>query len=170
MTQLATPDGVVSSGTWVAVPSGTLATTIDEATFDDTDYNESASNPVGDTFEVSLSDIADPIKHTGHVVSYRYGKSASAGKAIDVIVSLRQGAATEIATQTHSGVGAGFTAGSITLSAAQAANITDYTDLRIRVVANSSGGGAGRTARISWAQLQVPSLFSGRRALLGVGL
>lgn len=170
MTQIAIPDGVVSSGTWVAVPSGTLATTIDETPFDDTDYNESASNPVGDTFEVSLSNVADPVKHTGHVVNYRYGKSAAAGKAIEIIVSLRQGASTEIATQTHSGVGSGFTAGSITLSSAQAGNITDYADLRIRVVANSSGGGAARTARISWAQFEVPSLFSARLALLGVGV
>jgi hypothetical protein len=170
MTQIATPDGVVSSGTWVAVPSGTLATTIDEVSADDADYNESVSNPISDTFEVSLSNVAAPPVNTGHAMHYRYGKSAASGKRIDFLVSLRQGASTVIAQQTHTDVGSGFTSGILTLTEAEAGNITDYSDLRIRIIATSVGGGAGRTGRISWAQLQVPDSPIGRLSLLGVGL
>jgi len=151
------PDGVISSGTWTPVPGGTLSSTIDEEFANDADYNQSANNPSNDEFEVSLENVVDPQIHTGHVVNYRYGKSSSAGKQIDITVSLRQGTSTQIASQTHVDVGAGFTAGSLTLSTIEASNITDYSDLRIRVVANSVGGGAGRSGQISWVCLEVPS-------------
>ena len=151
------PDGVVAAGGWSAVSAADIPAALNEASADDSDYAQTGTNPASDVLEVSLSDVGDPGVHTGHVVRYRYGKSAAAGRQIDITVSLRQGASTQIGVQAHTNVGAAPIAGTFTLSEAEAGNITDYADLRLRFLANTVGGGAGRTARITWAELETPT-------------
>ena len=115
---------------------------IDEAIADDVDFIRSAQVPTTDAYVTKLTTLTDPVVHTGHVVRYRYGKDVAAGAQIDIVVQLRQGYVNEgslgtlIASATHTNVANGWTAGSIALSEAEAGNITDYTDLYLRITAN----------------------------------
>jgi len=142
--QFARPNADIVDGNWIKSTGGNtdLFSMIDESVFDDADYIESGLAPAADAVAMHLSDVTDPVSSINHTVRYRYGKDSAAGAQIDIVVQLRQGYVSEgaqgtlIASQTHANVGAGFTAGSIALSGAEADAITDYTDLQIRITAN----------------------------------
>jgi hypothetical protein len=120
----------------------TLFDQIDEASADDADYVQSALAPSNDPYVFKPSGVEDPQSSTGHIVRYRYGKSAAGGAQIDITVQLRQGYVSEaspgtlIAQWTHTNVSESWTTAAQTLSAGEANSITDYTDLYIRIVAN----------------------------------
>jgi hypothetical protein len=103
--------------------------------FDDSDQATSSDNPAGDSFTVRLAEVADPGVDFGHVLKYRYRK-VGAGRA-DITVTLKQGE-TAIASFSHSDIGSAYTLAEQRLSQAQAAAITDYSDLRVEVIANKS--------------------------------
>lgn len=107
------------------------------------------------TCEVSLSDQGDPQASFGHVVSYRYQKSATGGQVADLTVGLYQGS-TLIASWTHQNIDVGWTTAGQTLSGGQADSITDYSDLRLRFAATISPVGATRSVQVNWAQLALP--------------
>jgi hypothetical protein len=115
---------------------------IDETVADDGDFIRTVLSPTNDVYVTKLSSVEDPISSSGHIVRYRYGKSAAAGEQIDLIVQLRQGYVNEgtpgtlIASATHTDVAAAFVDGSFTLSGAEADAITDYSNLFLRFVAN----------------------------------
>lgn len=116
---------------------------IDEVVADDLDYVRSALVPTNDVYVTQLTAVTDPLQSTGHIVRYRYGKDAAAGAQIDLTIQLRQGYVNEgtpgtlIATvATLTNIPAGWTAGSYTLTAGEADNITSYSSLYIRFVAN----------------------------------
>jgi RHS repeat-associated protein len=156
--QFARPDGFIgSNGSWL----GTYAST-DEVTASDADFLASPSGPTtSNYYEVRLSDVVEPHVLTGITVRYRYAKNGNnSGKVTNLTAELRQGS-TVIASQTHSNIpgvtGSGWQAGSITLTATQAGNITEFSDLRLRFRPSSSGGGQARSAQISWAELEFAS-------------
>ena len=154
--QFARPDGLVSSnGTW----TGTFAS-INEATPNDATLLASPSGPTTSNFyEVSLTDVDVPGVLTGIAFRYRYAKSGNnSGKITNLAVELRQGT-TVIASQSHSNIpgvdGSGWQQASLTLTAPQAALITNFADLRLRFNPSSSGGGQSRSAQVSWAETQL---------------
>jgi hypothetical protein len=110
---------VISSGSWTAT-SGTLATTIDEYTPDDTDYNYTTTFPT--TFEVKFTAHDDPVVHTQHRIQYR-----GVG---NYTVALKQGSTTIASWAEADGA---FTTHTRWLTTTQAASITDYSDLRLEV-------------------------------------
>ena len=129
----------------------------------DADYNWSTNNTAA-TLEVALAAVTDPLLSTGHVVSYRLaqtynGTPDGGGNAVTVTVSLVQGT-TVIASNGPLALTGSWAAGSFTLSGAQADAITDYADLRLRIVTSSSGGATTnrRGAGVSFAELAVPDL------------
>lgn len=127
-------DADISDGSWTTDTGGTiLYAAIDEVSADDADYIQSSLGPSNDSCEVSLSNpvssLTTPLK-----VRYRYKKSD--GEQIDLTVELVQGT-TVIATWTHTAIGTTITAAEQTLSAPEAASITDFTDLRVRFTANA---------------------------------
>lgn len=159
--QFGRPDGLVSSnGTW----TGTFAS-INEVSPNDATFLASPTSPTTTNFyEVSLSDAELPGDLTGLVLRYRYAKSGNnSGKTTNLVVEIRQGS-TAIASQTNTNIpgvdGSGWQQGTLTLSLAQASSITNYAELRIRFRPSSSGGGQGRAAQISWAELQLPGAGS----------
>lgn len=147
MAQYGRPGSDVSTGAWAATP---LYEKIDEATCSDADYVQSANNPSSDTFECGLSSVSDPGVHTGHVLRCRVVGSGTG--TIDF--GLYQGS-TAIATYGATAWPASFTTWTLNLSEAQAGNITDYADLRVRVIAHKTSGGLAY-ARCSWAELEAP--------------
>jgi len=144
MAQFARPDSDITDGNWVKSTGGNvdLFSMIDEAVADDLDYIESGLAPSTNAVAMHLSDVTDPISSVNHTVRYRYGKDSAAGAQIDIVVQLRQGYTGEgvlgtlIHAETHTNVGAGFTAGTFTLSSGEADSITNYNDLQIRITAN----------------------------------
>lgn len=115
---------------------------IDESVASDTDYIKTSVAPTSEAYVTALTTVEDPISSSGHVVRYRYAKSAAGGAAVDLTVELRQGYVNEagqgtlIATWSHTDISDVFTTQTQTLSGAEADSITDYADLFLRFVAN----------------------------------
>ena len=121
------PNDDISVGTWTPSTGGTLFGTIDETVAADGDYDVNV-NSAGGVFEVALTGLRDPTASTNHSVSYRIS-----GESGSLVVSLRQGTDTEIASWTHDApLPASPTTYVQTLTGGQADSITDYADLRLR--------------------------------------
>lgn len=118
------PSGDVTTTGWSVVPSGDFYATLDEVFTNDDDY--CYTNLSAAVLEVRLSGTKLPNTGVGHVLSYR-------GRG-NYTVSLRQGSDTEIASWQESDIA--LTTHERTLSEAQAESITDYTDLRVRIVSS----------------------------------
>jgi hypothetical protein len=156
--QFLAPDGTVSSGSWTPTGAATLHEAIDEKPASDADYDQSGNNPATDTMEVSLVNPSEaPSGTDDHVVRWRNDKSANGGRTISLVVSLRQGASTEIASWTIAALPNDPALEERTLTGGEAGSITNYNDLRLRFVANDeTGSGAARAGIVTWAELQVP--------------
>ena len=119
--QFLRPASDISAGAWTPSTGSSLFGTINETPADDATYN---TTPSASTFEVKLGAGASPGVTTGHIVRYRAKGTGS------LTVSLMQGT-TVIATATPS-ITAAYQTFTFTLTGAEAGNITDYTDLRLR--------------------------------------
>lgn len=150
--QFARPTSDISVGLWSSTP---LFDKIDESVASDVDLIVSATNPASDTCECLLNAATDPTSSVNHVLSYRYKKSANAGRQIDLVVRLIQGA-TIIASFTHTNIGSTIVQADQTLTGTQADSITNYGDLRVRFVANAVGSGTGRAGQVTWAEFRCP--------------
>jgi len=130
--QTARPTSDISAGTWTPSTGAVLWDMLNETTASDADYIQSAVlTATADVSEVALGSLTDPAVSTGHIVRYRYQKSAGLGDVVNLTVSLYQGA-TLIASATHSGISETTVIGTFTLSAAEADAITAYNQLRLR--------------------------------------
>lgn len=144
MAQFGRPSTDTTLGNWEE-DDGTVVTIydqIDEASFDDGDYIRSELAPSSSVYVTKLTTVEDPVSSTGHVVRYRYGKSAAGGAQMDLTVELRQGYVSEgtpgtlIKQWVHTNISDTITAAAQTLSGAEADSITDYSSLYLRFVAN----------------------------------
>lgn len=133
-------DGTVVG--WTAVPAGgSLASKIDEAVLDDSDYIESPAGPTsGSTFRVKLGSVSPPGSTSGHRVSVRMAKSAAGGQQVDVTFRLVQGASTLIRAWTVVNISETMTTYTLgDLTAGEAASITNYGDLYLEGYAVGAG-------------------------------
>lgn len=167
MAQFSRPSSDVTVSSFVANGGGSLYLAIDESTASDTDYIYGPNN-TADTCEVGMSAITDPNINTGHVVRFRYAKVNAgtldtAGNAVSVTVDLYQGS-TLIATS-GALTATGWADASFTLTSGEAATITNYSDLRVRITQSASGGSPAnrRGGAVSWVELEVPDVVIGRR-------
>jgi len=135
-------DTVNESYTDQAAGSTNIFQAIDEVSASEADYIQSAITPTNDVYATKLTSVTDPLVSTGHIVRYRYSKDAAGGAQIDLTVQLRQGYASEvsqgtlIASAAHTNISDTWTAGTFTLSGAEADAITNYADLFLRFVGN----------------------------------
>jgi hypothetical protein len=144
MAQFARPDADLNVGGFENEAAGTtnLFQSIDEAVASDSDFVVSDPLTDPDVYVCSLSPLEDPLTSSGHVVRYRYQKSASGGAQVNLTVELRQGYVDEgtqgtlIASQSHTDIPATPTAGEFTLTAVEADAITNYADLALRFVSD----------------------------------
>jgi hypothetical protein len=144
MSQHARPVVDITRTNWADSLGGTtnLAGQISEEIANDSEYIETGLAPANAVYVAKLSSVTDPQSSAGHVLRYRFRKNADAGDAQDLTVELRQGYVSEgtpgtlIKAVTHTAIaGTGWTAGSVTLSGAEADAITNYTALFLRVLA-----------------------------------
>lgn len=134
--QYARPSADVSDGGWTPSTGADLYAVIDEAARDDGDYIQSATNPSNDTCTIKLATITLPGTNEGFQLQWAAGAVGATGT---VVGSLRQGNSpgTEIASWTHANLPVGsYAEFGDAVTAAQAANITDGSDLYLRIVAS----------------------------------
>lgn len=165
MVQFARPDNDDAIGSWTDEAAGTtdIYTGIDEVTAEDTELIESEADPSLSACVIGLSTVTDPEGNVNHIVRYRYQKRMTGGGSpgvIDVTVELREGA-TVRASQTHIGIAEAVTAGTFTLSGAEADAITDYSDLNVRFTADKTSGARTSFGGFTWAEFEVPNAPGG---------
>lgn len=76
----------------MAVPSGTLASTIDEVVPDESDYMKSTTNTV-EIAELTLSNVTAPLVDDNHILRYRIAAKTTPSP-MELTVALLQGATT----------------------------------------------------------------------------
>lgn len=122
-TYVGRPSSDVSAGTFTASSGSDLYAMLDEETPSDADYITASS---AGTAEVKFSAIDAPPSGWQTVVRYRISG--------DCTVSLREGGSTEIASWAHSPGPGSPTTYERTLNGTEQGNVTDWGDLRLRVV------------------------------------
>ena len=157
--QFARPVSDITLGTWTDNSLGTtdIFLAIDEASASDADFVLNNNN-TNDTYETGLSGISEPDAGTV-TVRYRYSKSAANGNARNIQLFLYEGATLRSSGTLHTGITETWTAGTWDLSGAEVSSITNWGDLRLRVTASGTTGGAAgnrRSVQCSWAELQAP--------------
>jgi hypothetical protein len=154
--QFARPDGTVPpAGGWSAVVAGSLwdATNDPNQPLTDPDYMQASGNT---TDELTLTDLADPNVDTGHVLRFTM-MSLGGGSPERVEVQLYQGTTQIAATGTKTNRTGSFSSFSYNVTAGDANQITNYNDLRVRVVSSNLAGG-GESVRVGSIELEVPSV------------
>lgn len=155
MAQLARPDSDISHSAYWGLYSYTL---IDEVVPDDVDVIGCGGNGSG-TLECGLSDVSDPVSSSGHVVRFRAWQQNNANQRT-LAVYLVQGSTVKATYAAFDLLKDIPTTYELTLSAAEADSISDYTDLRLRFTSggDTSTPSADRSnVYVSWAELEVPS-------------
>ena len=149
MTQYAYPTSDVNNGgAWTTEP---LYNKIDEEPYSDSDLVQSPASAADKAFTVGLGSLTDPTVHTGHVLRIR----ALVGTSGTFKFELLQGA-TVIHDSGELSLTTSFAEYSFTLTAGEAANITDYAALRVRVTAVTTY--ATKYQQVSWVRLEVPDV------------
>ena len=102
---------------------------LDEIEPNDSDYIQSEANPQGSICSIALGTPATPPDvDSDHIVRIRYRKQGIA--TINLVVRLKQ-STTTIATWTYNNIAETVVQANETLTAPQAASITDYSALRL---------------------------------------
>ena len=108
----------------------------------------SPNNPSNSPISFDVTSLTDPSNTVFHTVAVGWRRGAG-GRTLTLTYELRQGYVNEstlgtlIAGDTNTADGATDWGGNILqLTPTEANNITDYTDLQFRLVADTSGGGA----------------------------
>lgn len=155
--QTGTPSGDISTGSWTeGVPGADadafLYNEIEEGSADgDTTYIVEITTET--TSEVSLTSLTDPGVDTGHEI-HVWMRSIGSGGPERLRVVLVQGT-TVIATSGNlSNRSSTYSEQTFVISEADAANITNYSDLRIRFL--NQGLGNNEEMRVTKAELQIP--------------
>ena len=130
-----------------------------------TDYTESLPGSTGDVFVVGLGDpTTTPAYDVNHIIRVCGSKNASGGANVGFLCELRQSyvSETDLGTIIASFVCAELPSTVDTfyryrLPTTEAGLITDYTALSLRFVSTNARGGAPRSCRLHWAEVEVPT-------------
>lgn len=149
MPQFGRPTADVTVGNWGPSP---LWQRLAEMVPDDAGSEiSSGNNPASDVAEVLLSPLGVPVSTDAHRVRWRAKKTG--GKAAYLDVYLFQGAVQIAGSQITTQLTTGYTT---QVASYAGLPITDYRDLRIRLVARTSGGGSSTTIQVTWVELEIP--------------
>src|SRR3990170_4302512 len=136
---------------------------VDEVIRNDADYIQTTGlgNAGSDSQFYTLSNIADPLQSTGHILRYTLREGNEGTNPVGFTITLRQGV-TVIATFTHAqgSLPTSFTLFQQTLTAAQANSITNYNNLELTLVGSCiTGCGNSPSQRervaVSWVEFAV---------------
>lgn len=149
--QSARPELDVATGGWLDQAGGgsSIFSVLDEAyPGSDADYIKSPILPAGNTaytYSALFAVLVDPVLETGWLFRYRLRASNSGIKAI---LRVKQGT-TVVKETTHSNLATAFAEQSMAFSAAEAAALTDFSDLTLEAAASWPGTDASTVPQIS---------------------
>jgi hypothetical protein len=121
----------ISAGGWTPSAGATLFGVLDETSPDDSDYAVSPLNPASAMMEVQFAGVQTPNSTSNHIVSYRIKGDGTTAMTItlwDPVYGV-------IDAWPHSPVPNSWTRYDQAISSANAANISNYSNLRLLVVA-----------------------------------
>ena len=130
--QYARPSSDIAVNGWLPSTGGDLYAMLDETAADDADYIYSPYDPTTQQAEVRLSSVTDPAVSTGHTLRIRL-KAEFQDTNFDLY--LVENATVRDSWTESVTVAEGAVTRSRTFSGAVADSITDYSNLRVRVVA-----------------------------------
>jgi hypothetical protein len=167
MAQVALPDGNSGTTNWsqqTGDGDGDWWDELDEGVSGH-DGNSSAwsspAEPINEAIAVTLQNVTDPGVHTGHTIRAVWRKNSTGGSTLSGKLELLQ-STTVIATSTDTDVAENtYQTYSYTLSEAEAANITDYTALILRVTANREVDSTGRALLLTAIEFECPDASGG---------
>ena len=139
---------IENSGVWTIEP---LWSKVDEQPYSDADYVQAPQNAVNLAFTVGLGAPLDPANHTGHTLRIRAKCNVARAFKFELLQT-----STVIHDSGSTNLMTSFAEYSFTLTEGEAASITDYTALRVRVTAITTY--AGEYEQVSWIRLEVPSV------------
>lgn len=145
------PDGDLAVGTYTTETGAgaPLFSHINEADADDLTYIQSALDPVNQIYKSTLPTPAD-LPGRRLYLDYRIQKDVAGGKTIDATIELRQAGALISTTGLLANISDALTPGSIQLSDASIAAITDPPNLELWITFNVGGAGGSRRGRLTW--------------------
>lgn len=152
MVQIGTPNGTVSNN-WTVTGAATAHAAL--ASVSDSSLIETPTQ--ADACRVNISSLSDPLVGTGHIIKFRAQATGSGGPE-RVQVKLFEGGTERAASGNIAITRDSFNPFEYILSAVEADAITDYTDLRIEVIAIVVGG--TELLEVSEAFLEIPDVVS----------
>lgn len=159
MSQFARPASDISAGSWTPVGASYLWDTLNETSYNDSDYSDGA-DATNSAFEVKLSSLNEPDTGT-HTVRFRAWQENNT-KQRTLLVQLICGST--VISEYNSGSYFNLVKGTPTAynwspTSLELEDVTDWTDLRLRF---TSGGDVGTPAAqrsqtyVSWAEYETP--------------
>ena len=153
MTQNLYPDADVAAASWTTTP---LYQKVDEEPYSDSDditYDAGFTPGANSTCELSLDSGTDPSDHTNHILRVRMKRSGFAIPQGTANIYIYQGG-TKIAEKGNFSLTTSYADYTLTLTTGEAANITDYTDLRAKI--KGTNGTGTNDFYCSWVRFDIP--------------
>jgi hypothetical protein len=124
--QILSPSSVVSAGSWLSNPSGTLQSCVNELVPSTAEFIETFTD--GDVVNLAVPSAVEPLAGQKNRVKYMIKGSSGNGCTVELLSNT-----TVIATWTHNPAPTDWTTYSQLLTAPQLASISDFNNLRIRI-------------------------------------
>ncbi len=160
--QLGVPVADLVTTGWTKVDATNYFADVDDGETPDnaTTMVTSPNNPIASPISFDLTSLSDPTNNQLHTVAVGWRRETGS-RTLTLDVQLRMGyvnestLGTEIATSGADGADGGTDWGGthLQLTSSEIDLITDYTDLQIRCLANTSGGGATTRVQITSIRL-----------------
>jgi len=131
-----------------------IATADDDTTF--IKVNNGFFEPITFECQLKFDTLTDPSIHTGHIIRVRSKRTILSDQTITV--NFYQGNSTLIKSSNITATSS-YANSTITLSEAEAANITDYTDVRIGLSYDHDG--VTSSPRVTTVEFEVPDASGG---------
>ena len=170
MTQYARPESMITDQGWEPYGAASEPEAMDEVTPDDNDYMYNTDT--GENFDVQLSEVTDPQNNVNHVLKFRWMAVRDSTPPEKGGFALYCDGTMIRLIYDNDTLPTSWTTEQVTLTTAEADNITDYSKLSCR--GNATTLGSNEEMRISWIEFScddAPAAGGGAKnmQLMGVG-
>lgn len=159
MPQYLRPNSTLAAGTFTSSHPGEIHLTVDETTPDDGDFFRNSPGTDGTaSCELGLSSVTDPQQSTGHILKIRGYRDVV---NTPMTINLREGSFTRATLSCEFLINAATY--TYTLTASEANSITNYGNLSVEIIKESTATGIGgdpsgiTRAFVTWVEFEVPT-------------
>lgn len=172
--QLGVPDNDLVTTDWTKTDATNFFADVDDGAIPDsaTTMVTSPSNPIASPISFDLATLTDPTNNNFHTVAVAFRRETGS-RVATLTAELRQGYVNESTLGTEIATSGAVSVDSVThwgglilqLTDTEEDNITDYADLQIRLVANTSGGGATTRIQVTSIRLLIDGGAAGPQTI-----